>query len=187
MFHLLRKIVLLIFYGLLIGLGVFLYQKRAVLNPVLDYYDAWEISREDPRKDRETLAGEVIQVTGAYSFQLQNQQGFLFNFQLTGFDPISPSNRLDAAASELKDESQMRLARLILSNEVRVAATFLSPQRTGLGVVYRDETNVNAALLEDGLARLNRHYLKGLTRSELYEMLQAERKAKEQKLGIWKE
>ncbi|MBI2947941.1 MAG: thermonuclease family protein [Verrucomicrobia bacterium] len=185
MFHILHKLAQVAFYGLLAGLGAVLYQQRSVLHPVVDYYQAWQIHRENPRQDRESISGQVIKVTGEYAFQMKSAQGLLFNFQLTGFEPITATNRADEAAAVLKEECKSRLTELILSNEVRVAPSFLSPLRTGLGVVYRGETNVNAVLVEAGLARPNRNYLKGLTRDELYEMFRAERKAREEKRGVW--
>ncbi|MBM3839540.1 MAG: hypothetical protein FJ398_16545 [Verrucomicrobia bacterium] len=187
MFHILHKLVLVVFYGLLAALGALLYQKRSVLHPAVDYYQAWQISRENPGQDRESVLGQVIKVTGEYAFQMRTAQGLLFNFQLTGFEPIAATNRSDEAAAEFKEQCKSRFTELILSNDVRVAATFLSPLRTGLGVAYRGETNVNAVLVEAGLARLNRNYLKGLARDELYDLLRAERKAREQGLGLWNE
>ena len=76
--------------------------------------------------------------------------------------------------AKLRDDARTRLSQWVLSNHVRVEATSLTEQRTGLGVLHVGATNVNAALVEAGLARVNRNYLKGLPLDQLYAILRAE-------------
>ncbi|MBI4658146.1 MAG: thermonuclease family protein [Verrucomicrobia bacterium] len=187
MFHLLRKLSLLIFAGLCVWLGIFVYQKRSVFSPIIDLAEALEASRERPRQPMESVSGKVLGITGEYSFQMKAEAGAVFNFQLAGIEPISSGGGAEKSVARLKQESRAYLTQRILSNSVRVAATFLTVQRAGLGVVYAGETNLNAALVEAGLARLNRSYLKSLPLGEIYPLLRAERKAKERKLGFWEE
>jgi endonuclease YncB( thermonuclease family) len=52
-------------------------------------------------------------------------------------------------------------------------------------VVYLDKTNVNAKVVESGMARVNRKFLKALPVAEQYALLCAEKKAQETHAGLW--
>lgn len=187
MFFALRKLVLVALAGLLGTVGFFLYQKKSALTVFADFFEALKMTKDSPRREFDSVAGEVIKITGQYSFQMRTEPGLLFNFQLTGLEPIEARDASDEEKQRLEEESRILLSRLILSNHIRVDPTYIGEKRTGLGLVYVGETNINSALVEAGLARLKRKYLKGLSVGELYQMFRAERKAKDSKFGIWKE
>jgi endonuclease YncB( thermonuclease family) len=93
----------------------------------------------------------------------------------------------DVEATKLTKKIQTELSSLILSNRVEVDLNYLTDKRNGLGTVYKSGTNINVALVENGLARVNLVYLKGLPVQAQYALVRAERKAREQQVGIWKQ
>ena len=82
--------------------------------------------------------------------------------------------------------SKTNLVSLILSNQVKVAFTYMSEFRGGVGITcVNDTNNVNARMLEAGLVWINTNGLRTLPLRDQYALVLAERKAKEQRLGGW--
>ena len=92
-------------------------------------------------------------------------------------------NVRDKRQRELKQETKSCLSGLILSNQVKVDLISTNETHGGLGIVYLNNTNINLRLVELGLARINREYLKTLPVKEQYTFLHAEKKAEER--GTW--
>lgn len=189
MFHTLRKIVIRLFAlcvsGLVVGVGAFVYEKRAIFDPVADFIEVLKLPAGS--KSLEQVSGQAIKVMDDYSFQLKDDRGQLFSFRLVGLAPLPPQNAANKTATDFRQETESALRGLVLSNQVRVAVTFLNERRTGLGIAYVGETNVNAAMVEAGLGKVKREFLNGLPRQEQFALVRAESKAREKKAGLWKE
>jgi endonuclease YncB( thermonuclease family) len=186
MFHTLRKIVFLILFGLLACFGAYVYHKRAIFNPLVDLVEVWQIHRKNPTRMVGQLTGQVTKVGDELGFHVKSEQGPTYSLRLAGLEPPGDqSEKPKKAKDPIEVEARTILNRLILSNHVRVDLTFMSEQRSGLGIAYRGETNINAAIAEAGLAKVKREYLKGLPWKEQYKLVRAERKAQEKQSGLW--
>lgn len=189
MFHTLRKIVILLFAlfvsGLVVGVGAFVYEKRAIFDPVADFIEVLKLSAGS--KSLEQVSGQAIKVMDDYSFQLKDDRGQVFSFRLVGLAPLPPRGGANKTALDVRQEMESSLRGLVLSNQIRVAVTFLNDRQTGLGIAYVGETNVNAAMVEAGLGKVKREFLNGLPRQEQFALVRAESKAREKKAGLWKE
>lgn len=169
----------LVFIGLVAWFGSFLYQKRSVVYPALDYYQATRIP--DESKMAGAVTGEVAQVIDGRSFQLKTAGGTDFVIGLTGLELPEKEIAVQKGEDGKGPEAVELLSRLILARQVRVELTFISERRSGLGVVFFGDTNINAALVEAGVAKVNRQYLKSLPVKERYALLRAARKAEMRK------
>lgn len=186
MFHTLHKIAVAIVFAFLACVGFFIYQHRAVFDPGTDFVRALWIRQESPPQIIAEVSGDVVQVIDPSSFQLQADSGYHYSVGLGGLEFPSGYSQ-DPEDLELRRAAKTNLSELILSKRVQVQFTYISPQRSGTGIVYSGNTNVNAAMAQAGFAKPKRQYLKGLSLKHLYALIRAERAAKDQKIGIWKE
>ena len=186
MFFVLHRLAQAIFGLMVAALLVFLYQKRQVAQPVVDYYELWRASRGMERIYRGEMSGQVVTVTGGDLFQVKGTDGFVYGFRLAGLEaPLRPQ-RPNKEHMLHFNQSKSQLTSLILSNRVRVAFTHLSESRAGVGMTYVSGTNnVNVRLLESGMAWINSNALRMLPLRDQYALLLAERSAQQQKLGCW--
>ena len=189
MFHTLRKIVVVLFIlicsGAAAGVGAVVYGKRAVFDPILVYLEVRKLPQAP--KSLEEISGQVVKIMADYSLQLRDDRRQVFNFRLVGLAPIDQKQMTNRTEIALQDHIEARFSQLVLSNQVRIRVAYLSPQRTGLGLVYAGSTNVNVTLVQEGLAKVKREFLHGLPRLEQYTLVRAEHKARNRKLGLWKE
>lgn len=185
MFHVLHRIVVGLFFLFLAGVAWFIYEQRAVFNPVADFSTALMIRKDSEPNIVSEVTGLVTKVADVTSFQLKSAEGQRFHVRMGGlaFPAEVSTNKFELA---LRDEADAKLRGLILSNQVHVSFTFVSEQRAGVGMVYLGETNVNAIMVEAGLAKPKKQYLKGLTLKQLYALVRAERAARENERGIWR-
>jgi endonuclease YncB( thermonuclease family) len=172
--------------GLAFGLCALAYEKRSAFYPLVDGVEAFKVWMSVDERVVGTVSGRVTKVDNDYAFQMKDQAGLLYYFRLAGIeipDPILPVSSADWA---WKRAVRTNLSELILSNDVQVIATFLNEQRSGLGLVFRAQTNVNVLLVEQGLAKIKPEYLKGLPLKPHYAFLRAQRRARERQAGLWK-
>ena len=189
MFHTLRKIVIVLFFlicsGAAVGVGAVVYAKRAVFDPIMVYLEVRKLPKAPGAL--EEISGQVVKTMNDYSLQLKDDRRLLSNFRLVGLAPLDQKRMTNETELVLQDGIETRFRQLVLSNQVRVRVSYLNAQRTGLGLVYTGTTNVNVTLVQEGLAKVKREFLHGLPRIEQYALVRAEHKARERKLGLWKE
>jgi len=183
MFHFPHRLVILAFFGVLLALGFYVYQKRAIFDPLVDLAEVIRLPRTSRTVSQ--LTGKVVKVGNDYTFQMKEDQGVNYSLRLTGLEAPEVEEGNTNEVKALKESAQETLTQMILSNRVRVDLTFITEQRGGLGVAYLGETNINAALAEAGLAKVKREYLKGLPWKEQYRLIRAESKAQAKQSGIW--
>ena len=187
MFFLLRRTFVLGFYGLLAAVGIYVYQQREIFRPLVDLFTLWKNSESKSPPFIDELSGEVVRVLDGSTFQLKDAQGLNYVISLTGLDVLAMRKRDNAAERAIADGSKTNLMKLILGRQVKIELTSTNQNLTGLGVVFLGQTNVNAKVLEAGMSHINPQFIKSLPLKQQYELLAAQRKAQEQKLGIWKE
>ena len=182
-------------YAALAALCFYVYQKRAVFHPVADLAEVILIRQESDVREAGSLSGKVVKVTASDTLQIRTPDGLTYQIRLAGLDtpqepnvhPYYRKNPSLAEAFAKSERTRTNLAQLVVSKDVRVELIVLTEQRSGLGIVYAGKTNINAALAEAGLAKVNRQYLKGLALGQQYSLVHGERKAKEKQRGLWAE
>jgi endonuclease YncB( thermonuclease family) len=180
MFHLLHRLVVGMAWVLAGAAGLYVYQQRAVFYPAVDFVTAWRIQEGFHQETAGEIRGRVVRVASGDTFQLTDDTGRAYQVRLTGLaaPEFHPSNK---ALQALAGASRTNLSRLILSNDVRVVLTYSNAPRSGLGIVYLGETNVNAAQIASGQAEARHEYMNGLPLKDRYLLLRAERFAAGQK------
>jgi endonuclease YncB( thermonuclease family) len=104
----------------------------------------------------------------------------LYSIALLGTVPLARTN---ARPRDWPDPAKARLSGLVLSNQVEVTMTWIDERRRGVGVVRVGPTNINAAMVESGLAKLNRDFIKPLPLTDQYALIRADRRASERRLA----
>jgi endonuclease YncB( thermonuclease family) len=110
---------------------------------------------------------------------VHGQDRRFYNIGLLGL--VVPAKGVPVVRS--KDPVKARLSELVLSNEVQVILTWVDESRRCLGVVHLGRTNVNGWLIESGLVKLNRDFIKTLPLLEQYALIRADRRANERTLA----
>jgi endonuclease YncB( thermonuclease family) len=179
MFHTLHRLYVMTWVVLIIGGMVWLYPRTGISEPLMDWYAVWQ-NEPGPRvKPVAELSGTAVRVNDGTSFVLRTVDRETYTMGLLGVLPVEPTPKPGAPPTDLAKQSREFLSELLLSNEVQVAATFLDPQRRGVGVVHLGKTNVNAAVVASGHGKLKRDYIKGLSWQDQYQLLRADRKMRE--------
>jgi endonuclease YncB( thermonuclease family) len=126
------------------------------------------------------LSGEVVKVIDGTSLAVRGDDRHFYSIALLGAVPLDKANSPSRGAS---DPGKARLADLVLSNKVDVTLTWMDERKRGVGVVHMGRTNVNAVMVESGLVKLNRQFIKPLPLIDQYALIRAERKANERRLA----
>jgi endonuclease YncB( thermonuclease family) len=188
MFWFLHRACIAAFWCLWLAAAGVVYEQRAALQPVFDYAGlVWRhglgATRELPR-----LEGKATMVFAGDSFQFVDASGYGFNYGLAGV--AAPHAGRDDSSEEkrLADQSRANLLQLLAGQHVTVTVTLANPQtRTGLGLVRRGGTNINAAVLAAGQGSLNPRQIQMLPLADEFELLRAELQARRVRVGIWSE
>ncbi|MBI3415131.1 MAG: thermonuclease family protein [Verrucomicrobia bacterium] len=188
MFYTLRKVVIVIFWAILVAFGWFIYEQREFFQPAVNLITVatqlhYTTQASAPLAE---ISGQVVQVTGPDTFKVRTTNDVTFHLRLTGMELPPPKGPADYLTRNYLAGVKTNLTSLILSNQVRVALTYTNENRAGLGVVYSDGTCINLKLVETGMTTANRNFLKTLPLAEQYAYLTAQTKAKRQRLGGWK-
>ena len=191
MFYAIRKVILTACFGVVATctawVGLYLYEQRELVAPLVNYAERWKEGKAEPPRASVQLRGEVIKVVDGNTFQFRGPSGFVYSFGLTGVEAPSPRNKTNLIERKLGLESKDHLSALISSRQITTDVTYFNPNRSGLGIVYLGGTNINLAMVEAGLVRVNEAFIKNLTLQEQFALVTAQKKAREQKLGIWME
>jgi endonuclease YncB( thermonuclease family) len=155
-----------------------LYQNRSLFYPVVDLVDALRVDEGLEQKKSGELSGKVTRVLSGDTFVVKDERDRAYTIRLTGI--VAPRYSAANRAERLRaGESRTNLSRLILSNEVRIELTYTNQSRGALGIAYLANTNINLLAVETGFARANRDYLNGLPLKNRYQLIQADRRARE--------
>ncbi len=177
MFYILHRIYVVSWVVLVVGALVWLYPRAGLSEPLLDWYAVWQNGGAPGGKPVAELSGTVDHVFNGVSFTMRGPDRQLYTIGLAGV-VLPPSGQKPAPVErDRSEQTKDLLSSMILSNEVRVVATWLDPLRRGVGVVYLGSTNVNAAMVESGLVRVKREYMKSLSWRDQVALLRAERTA----------
>ncbi len=187
MFYTIRRILIVLVWGLVVGAGVWAYQRRAALQPVEDWIEVLKNKKSVPQSFQGEVSGTVVKVLDGDTFQMKDQFGQLYTVSLVGV--AAPEFRRDQPKPlrQLAANSKTNLSQLILSNKVTVDVTYAIPPRNALGIARLAETNINVAVAKSGWVQVKRDYIRTLPAPEQVALIQAEREAQIAKIGVWKE
>jgi endonuclease YncB( thermonuclease family) len=176
MFNFLHKVYLLGWSVLIIGGVLWLYPRSGIPERLAVAAELWSMHDETPTRSLEQISGVPIQIVDGGSFTMRASNNQLYTIGLAGVN--APPVRSTQAKTDPGEQSRALLSDLILSNEVDVALSWVDPQFRGIGLVRAGAINVNAEMVESGLVRLNREYLRGLPLREKYALVAAERRVR---------
>ena len=175
-------------FGIILAIGAyFAYQNREIFNPVLDAYWAFSNKTESPQRYDASVTGEVIKVLDGNWLHLKIPEGFVYAVRITGMESPGIAITTDPTNPPLGNLCRTNLTELLLKKEVAVNVLEMNDRRYGQGFVYLNTTNVAQLVVGKGMARLNRQEILGLEFEEKYRLVQAERHAKEQGLGVYEQ
>jgi len=169
----------------LIGVGAWLYANRAWFSPAEEWVETLR------RAETETLpiigesTGTVVRIPAGDSVIVRDANGSKVTFRIAGVLGPPPSRHPRSERAAVFRWSQDFLRTLALSNEVRMAYTFMVPEGGGLGGVYLGSTNLAVPLLREGSVIVHDPSLKSLPIQDQVALLAAEKEARESKRGVW--
>lgn len=167
-------------------LAWFIWQERGIWQPLVDWV---EIQRhtEAPKVTPvvEQVRGKVTWVEDGTTFVVHGVTPRPYKFRLTGLEVPDPRDPADANVRAQGRLCQAYLGNLISNRTVRVDVTFMARDHSGLGILYAGDANVNLALVEAGMAKVNPQYIKGMAWLDQKALMLAQANAQSHKQGLW--
>src|SRR5262245_7613852 len=185
MFHLLHRLVQVLFYSALVATGVYVFQQREWFEPVIDQLEIWRNRSEDQKKVIQEIGAEVTKVIDGNTLQIKGVPGLPY-VRLAGIDAPSLRNMNHKTEYFQGLESKTNLSELVLSNTVQIRILHTNQFGYASAVVFTESTNVNARVVELGMARLNPKLVAGLPTRERKAVQRAEEKARQRQAGLWR-
>jgi endonuclease YncB( thermonuclease family) len=160
--------------AILAALAFWIWQYRALFNPMTDLVSAWRMGNAPWSAPEIELT--VTRIIDAENLTVRNEQGRSFTLRLAGLEAHSlsaydPTHRAQAEAG------RDFLKALVLSNTVHAEITLTNASRVLLAFVRIGDTNVNAAAVIVGHAAFRPDYLGNASLRNRWALLQAHRKA----------
>jgi len=135
-----------------------------------------------------TVTGTVTKVSDGDTIQVLTPEQTKLKVRLYGIDaPETPkidqhSKKISKAGQHHALESKMALEGKIKGRQVKLEIIELDKYRRAVSMVWLDDRNINLEMVREGHAEAFIEYLKPHYRKQF---LEAERAAKEAKLGVW--
>ena len=180
-----RKLLGIGFFLILLGAGYMAYENRHMFNPAVDAYWAFSNKTETPFRYESSVTGEVIKVLDGNWIHLKIPQGIVYAVRITGMEAPEIAITRDPLNPPMGNLSRTNLTELLLTRKVDVNVLEMNDRRYGQGFVYLNTTNVAQLVVRKGMARLNRQEILGLEFEEKFQLVQAERFATENGLGVY--
>lgn len=181
LFHKLHRGAVAMAWLAVAGVVVVGWQNRQVFTPPIDYFRALTIHQGYEQQIRGELLGRADRILDETSFRLKTTDGQLANVRLTGIEAPPLLGAVTPQEAERAIDARRSLGELVLSNEVRVEISHVQQPGAVLGLAYVDGTNVNLAMVRDGVARAKTEFMRGLPLKLRYALLRADRLAAEKR------
>lgn len=168
-----RMVGLIVRFGglaVLVGLGFWIWQYRALFDPIADLGRAWRMGRAPWSAPQLPLT--ITRIIDGENLRARNDAGQVFTLRLAGLEAPSTAS-YDPAVRRQAEAARDFLQSLVLSNVVQVEITLTNTSRVMLGFVHLGGTNVNAAVLRAGHARFREDYLGSASLQSRWALLQA--------------
>jgi endonuclease YncB( thermonuclease family) len=170
----------------IVGIGVVLYINRHWFTPADEWVETMRRVKTEPLPVLGVTTGRVVRVPTGDTVVIQPDAGPPQNFRIAGITVPPYSRNPLSDEARVHRETRDYLSRLALSNDVRVAYTFLAPgELGGIGGAYLESTNLAVPLLASGMAIVHDGSLKGLPVIQQVLLLAAEKEAREAGRGLW--
>ena len=137
-----------------------------------------------------TVEGTAIKVADGDTFKLETAEGTKLKVRLYGIDApeTEKANKKTGKVSKpgqpYGNEAYRALESKILDKQVKVDIMAIDRYKRMVGIVYLDSRNVNLEMVKEGWAWAYREYL---DRPYASEYLDAEKEARNNRLGLWKQ
>ncbi len=135
-----------------------------------------------------TLEGTITAVSDGDTVKLETADGTRLRIRLYGIDAPETekinrrTGRISKPGQPYGEESKKALEKMIYGERVRVDIIDVDRYRRMVSIIWLSGKNVNLEMLKLGMAEAYRQYLREPYRLQFIE---AERKAKDVRLGIW--
>lgn len=176
-FHKLHRAVVALTWLAAAGLALFAWQNRQAFTPPVDWVRAVAITKGYKQEISGQLQGRADRILDETSFRLKTSNGEFATVRLTGIQAPPMLSATTRGQTEQAVASRRLLGELVLSNEVRVEISHVQQPGAVLGLAYVGRTNVNLALVREGVARAKREFMRGLPLDFRYALLRADRLA----------
>lgn len=181
LFHKLHRGAVAIVWLAAAGAALVLWQNRHVFAPPVDWLRAVMINQGPKQELRGELLGTADRVLDETSFRLTTTDGQLANVRLTGIEAPALLGAGTPQETERAIAARRLLGELVLSNKVRVEISHVPEPGSVLGLADVKGTNVNLALVREGVARAKREFMRGLPLDFRYALLRTDRLAAEKR------
>ena len=172
MFYRLHRLTKLIVWVFVLGVFAFLWQHRAALEPLIVWYQVYENGGLENDEKLPLVEGRALYVADGQTFRIKTADGAYYLVRLAGLN--NPTPPLSAFETSRENQRQEALRNLVFSNWVHVEVTY-SEGHSVLGIAHVRDKNVNLHFITNGLATLNRDYLKRMPRKHQYDFFLAAR------------
>lgn len=183
MFRFLHKVYVGLGWLALAAVGAVVVYHRAKFNPLVDLVYALRTPEEGVEQHKcGEWQGTVTRVLSGDMMNVRDDQGRVYTLRLTGVE--APPFQLHHPAAEARAvSSRTNLSARILNRDVRVELTYTNDSRHALAIVYLGATNLNALVVETGIARARPEAMNGLPLKDRFALIQARRRARERSTG----
>ena len=178
MFHRLHRLTKWLVGAFVLGIFAYLWTQRAALEPLLVWYQVYKNGGFENEAELPVVEGRALHIADGHTVRLKTEEGAYFLVRLAGLDyPSQPLSAYEA----VREKKRLEVMRnLVYSNWVSVEVTF-SDQHSALGIVHVGKTNLNLHYITNGLATLNRDYIKRMPREHQYDFFSAARSFEQQR------
>jgi len=185
MFLALHRLMKAAVLGLMLAGCWWLWTKREVARPLVDYYEVWEAAGYREPEPLPRLKGTVTRAVSDTSLYLRDDRGRVWAVGLTGFFGVDPATR-DPRLRRLAAESRTNLNALA-GQPVELAFTQTNANRTALGYLYVGTNQFGLAdeFVQAGRWRSAPEGLRPLPLKEQVRLRAAERAARSNQRGLW--
>lgn len=172
MFYRLHRLAKLLVWIFVLGVFAYLWQQRAALEPLLVWYQVYDNGGIENAEKLPLIEGRAINVADGHTLRIKTEEGAYFLVRLAGLDyPTQPFSAYEIVREK---QRQSALRELALSNWVHVEVAY-SEGHSVLGIAHVRQKNLNLHFITNGLATLNREYLKRMPREHQYDFFLAGR------------
>lgn len=167
--HRLLKLIVILFF---VGVLVWVWQQRHILEPAFVWHDVYKNGGIERTGTLPQVEGRGSYIFDGHTFQLKTSENRVYVVRLTGFE--SPAPPLSAEGILLEKRRRDALKFLVLSNSVRIEITY-SNQNSLLGIAHAGNTNVNVYFITNHLAQFKGDFVKSVPRDVQYTFFAAAR------------
>ena len=181
MFHRLHKLAKLLVWMFVLGVFAFVWQQRAVFEPVLVWYEVMRNGGLENDDELPMIQGKAVAISDGHTLRLRTAEGSYYVVRLAGLE--YPNRPLTVVENELERKRREAMRELVLSNWVHVEVAYAA-NHSVLGIVHNGQLNLNLHLITNGLASMNPEYIRRMPRLHQYRFFSAARAGKKWNVAV---